>query len=132
MMKKLLILVVVIMIFITGCGNTSEEEDVMISVKEVNNIIEKYSVEDDVYIIDVREIAEYEEGHLSLAINVPLSKLNSIKDIEVIGKNSKIIVYCRSGSRSKEAQERLKNMGYNNAYDMGGILDWPYEIVIDK
>lgn len=124
-MKKLLVIVFVVMIFITGCGNTSNEVDAMISVEEVNKIIDNYEKEKNVFIIDVREKGEFAEGHLENAINVPLSLLNTID----IDKDAKLIVYCRSGNRSKEAQKRLKNMGYVEVYDMGGILDWPYEVV---
>ena len=87
--------------------------------------------EDNVFIVDVREKDEYEEGHLSFSINVPLSNIESIENIESIKKNSKIIVYCRSGNRSKTAQMRLIDMGYTEVYDMGGILDWTYELVVD-
>ena len=127
-MKKILI-VFVFIIFITGCGNTNSEVDKMISVEEVYKIMETYNKEDDVFIIDVREIDEFDGGHLEKAINIPVGEIQKIKDRDFINEDSKIIVYCRSGNRSKIAQAKLMELGYTNVYDMGGILDWPYNIV---
>lgn len=126
-MKKLVILLVMILFFVTGCG-TVEEERKMISYEDVNGIIENYENLEHVYIIDVREENEYEEGHLINSYNIPLSRLDDINN-ENISKDSKIIVYCKSGNRSKTAQERLNNMGYTNVYDMGGITNWPFDVV---
>lgn len=99
-----------------------------ISYEEVNGIIENYENLEHVYIIDVREEDEYEEGHLINSYNIPLSRLEDINN-ENISKDAKIIIYCRSGNRSKTAQSRLMEMGYTNVLDMGGILDWPYDVV---
>lgn len=126
-MKKIVILLVMILFLITGCGTVKEERK-MISYEEVNGIIENYENLEHVYIIDVREEDEYEEGHLINSYNIPLSRLEDINN-ENISKDAKIIIYCRSGNRSKTAQERLNNMGYTNVYDMGGITNWPYDIV---
>ncbi|MBO5121203.1 MAG: rhodanese-like domain-containing protein [Bacilli bacterium] len=126
-MKKMVILLVMILFLITGCG-TMKEERKMISYEEVNGIIENYENLEHVYIIDVREEDEYEEGHLINSYNIPLSRLEDINN-ENISKDAKIIIYCRSGNRSKTAQDRLNNMGYTNVYDMGGITNWPYDIV---
>lgn len=104
----------------------------MISTKEVNDIVENFENEEDTFIIDVRELDEYEEGHIINSINIPLSIIGSINDVPEINKDSKIIVYCRSGNRSKSAQARLNSMGYTNVYDMGGILDWPYTVYKDS
>ena len=100
----------------------------MISVNEVENIIKNYQDIENVFIIDVREFSEYEEGHLSNSVNIPLGNIESVGDIYGIEKESKIIVYCRSGNRSKTAQVMLEKLGYTNVYDMGGVIDWPYDI----
>ena len=128
-MKKLVILLVMVLLLVTGC-KTVEEERKMISYEEVNGIIENYENLEHVYIIDVREESEYNEGHLINSYNIPLSVLTNIQN-ETISLDAKIIVYCRSGNRSKTAQERLKELGYTNVYDMGGIIDWPYDVVED-
>jgi rhodanese-related sulfurtransferase len=126
-MKKLVILLFMILILVTGCGNVKEERK-LISYEEVNGIIENFENLEHVYIIDVREEDEYESGHLINSYNIPLSRLDDIEN-ENISKDSKIIIYCRSGNRSKTAQERLNSMGYTNVYDMGGIVNWPYDVV---
>ena len=77
-------------------------------------------ITDDMIIIDVREPNEYKFGHLDNAINISVNNLNedSLKDIS---KDSKIVVYCQTGSRSKDASEKLLNMGYKNVYDLGAM-----------
>ena len=89
--------------------------------------ITDFVMQENVYIIDVREESEFNEGHLIHAYNIPLGIINTIKD-EIVDLDSKIIVYCRSGSRSKNAQEILSELGYSNVYDMGGIINWPYDL----
>lgn len=81
-----------------------------------------------VYLIDVRTPEEYKEGHIKGSILIPLSELNEKIESSVKDKNSEIIVYCRSGNRSKTASYELLELGYKNVYDLGGIIDWPYEI----
>lgn len=127
-MKKILVLMVMVMFFITGCS-TKVEESKTISAAEVNEIIENFENIENAFIIDVREVDEYEEGHLINSYNVPLSRIDNIKNVENIALDSKIIVYCRSGNRSKTAQARLEELGYTDVYDMGGINSWPYDIV---
>jgi rhodanese-related sulfurtransferase len=78
-------------------------------------------------ILDVRSENEYKNGHIESSINLPLDKIENIK----YNKDTKIIVYCQSGNRSKQAALKLIGMGYTNIYDMGGINDWPYDIVED-
>lgn len=125
-MNKIFILLIVVLFFITGCGSVKEERKI-ISYDDVNTIIDDYNELENVYIIDVREEDEYDDGHLINAYNIPLSRLDSIKN-EDISIDSKIIVYCRSGNRSKSAQDMLNEMGYTNVYDMGGIMNWPYDV----
>ena len=126
-MNKIFILLIVVLFFVTGCGSVKEERKI-ISYDAVNTIIDDYNELENVYIIDVREEDEYDDGHLINAYNIPLSRLDSIKN-ENISIDSKIIVYCRSGNRSKSAQDMLNEMGYTNVYDMGGIMNWPYDVV---
>lgn len=123
-MKKLIILMFIIVVLVCGC---STKDDGMISVKEVNEIVENYDNYDNVYVIDVREVDEYESGHIKNSINIPLGSLTTID----YDKSAKIIVYCRSGNRSKTAKELLEKLGYTNVYDMGGINNWPYVIEQD-
>ena len=120
-MKKIIILMFIVVVLITGCG---VKEAGMISVEEVNKIVENYKEYDNVYVVDVREVEEYNSGHIKNSINVPLGSLMTID----LDKRAKIIVYCRSGNRSKTAKKLLEDFGYTDVYDMGGINNWPYTI----
>lgn len=79
-------------------------------------------------ILDVRSEAEYNEGHVPGAIVIPDGEIRSRAEAELPDKDQLILVYCRSGRRSKAAAEALIEMGYTNVKDFGGILDWEYEI----
>ena len=100
----------------------------MITTSEVKSIIDNYDKNKDVVIIDVRTESEYKSGHLKEAVNVPVSEISSIE----YDKDTKIIVYCRSGSRSANAAKMLSEMGYSKVLDMGGIINWEYEVVVEE
>lgn len=95
----------------------------IISTSEVKDIVDNNY--DSVVIIDVRSNDEYRGGHIKDAINISLDIIENID----IPKEQKIIVYCHSGRKSREAVIKLINLGYKNVLDMGGIIDWTYEIV---
>ena len=86
---------------------------------------------EDVIIIDVRTEDEYNTSHIKNAILIPNETIGNEKLKEVSNLNQKIIIYCRSGARSKKAAMKLINIGYKNVYDMGGIMSWPYETVTE-
>ena len=79
-------------------------------------------------ILDVRRPDEYAEGHIPGAINVPNEEIGTAEIAELPDKAQLILVYCRSGRRSKEASEKLVKLGYTNIVEFGGILDWKGEI----
>ena len=79
-------------------------------------------------ILDVRRPDEYAEGHIPGAINVPNEEIGTTDIAELPNKSQLILVYCRSGRRSKEASEKLVKLGYTNIVEFGGILDWKGEI----
>ena len=82
---------------------------------------------DENIILDVRTKEEYDDGHIATAKLLPLNDILS-GNLEIIAdKNQKIIVYCRSGSRSRQAADALLEAGYTQIYDLGGIINWPYE-----
>jgi rhodanese-related sulfurtransferase len=81
-------------------------------------------------IVDVRRSDEYAAGHIKGAVNIPLSHIMADSTVLLPDKAREIIVYCHSGERSKTACIQLCNMGYTNVYDLGGIIDWPFDIVI--
>ena len=82
-------------------------------------------------ILDVRRPDEYADGHIPNAINVPNESIGTDEIPELPDKDQLIMVYCRSGRRSKEASEKLVRLGYTNIVEFGGILDWKGEIVTD-
>ena len=85
--------------------------------------------EKDYVIIDARTEEEFSEGHIKNAILIPEYEIASRAEKELPDKEQLILVYCRSGRRSKIASEELVKLGYTNVKEFGGIIDWPYEIV---
>ncbi len=82
-------------------------------------------------IVDVRTPEEYAQEHIEGAINIPNEEITDKEPEQLPDKDARILVYCRSGVRSKQAADKLVVMGYGNVYDMGGINDWPYETVTE-
>ncbi len=85
--------------------------------------------ESDYIILDVRRADEFAEGHIPNAINVANEDIGTDEILELPDKDQLIMVYCRSGRRSKEAAEKLVALGYTNIVEFGGILDWTGEVV---
>lgn len=84
--------------------------------------------DNSILLVDVREKDEYATGHITNAINLPLSKLDIIVENMLPNRNATIFVYCQSGMRSMRASEILDRLGYSNVYDIGGIITWQYDI----
>ena len=83
----------------------------------------------EVVILDVREQHEYDSGHIPGAILLPVSTITEETAAAVIDElDTVVLVYCRSGNRSKTASQALVDLGYTNIYEFGGINDWPYEV----
>ena len=98
----------------------------------VNKAIEMMESESNYIILDVRTFEEYNERHIPGAICVPNESIGTDPIEELEQKDQLILVYCRSGRRSKEAAEKLAAMGYSNLYEFGGILDWTGETVSEN
>ena len=97
-----------------------------ITAKQAKEMIDKQ--EQDL-IVDVREQAEYDKAHIPGAVLLPVGTITEETAAEVIpNKESVVLVYCRSGNRSKTAAQALTDLGYTQIYEFGGILDWPYEV----
>lgn len=113
---------------LTGCaGNTAKDIGYrQISTKEAVTMMED---ENDYIILDVRTREEYEEKHLPEAVNIPNESIGSEEISELPDKDQLIFVYCRSGNRSKQASEKLADLGYTNIVEFGGINDWTGETV---
>ena len=80
-------------------------------------------------ILDVRTEGEYKDGHIKNAILVPNETINTTPPKELPNKDAEILVYCRSGNRSRQAAEKLVKMGYTNVHDFGGVNTWSYGLV---
>lgn len=90
---------------------------------------ELMKTEKDFIILDVRRQDEYDSGHIPGAICVPNETIGTSDIPELPDKSQLILVYCRSGRRSKEASQKLADMGYTNITEFGGIIDWKGDIV---
>lgn len=113
------------------CGCNKQEEVAansyeQISAEEAKKIMD---TEKDCVVLDVREADEYEEGHIENAVLLPHEDIKSRAEDVIPDKDKLILVYCRSGRRSKIAAEALVDLGYTNVKEFGGIIDWPYQIV---
>lgn len=87
---------------------------------------------DSIVVLDVRTEAEFEEKHIEGAVLIPNETIISEPPAELPDKDAEILIYCRSGNRSRQAAEKLIGMGYSNVYDFGGINSWPYDTVSGK
>lgn len=86
---------------------------------------------DPLIIVDVRTPQEFAEGYIQGAVNIPDTEIEATAEELLTDKSAKIVVYCRSGRRSALAAATLSELGYTDVYDLGGILDWEYDIVIE-
>ena len=125
-MKKLIPLFLSTLLF-AGCVTTPSSSDGyrQITMDEAVRFMEEKS---DYVILDVRRPDEFAAGHIPNAINVANETIGTDEIAELPDKNQLIMVYCRSGRRSKEASEKLVKLGYTNIVEFGGILDWKGEI----
>ena len=83
----------------------------------------------EVVVVDVRTREEYEGGHIENAVLVPNESIGSEMPETLPDKEATLLIYCRSGRRSKDAAQKLLALGYQSVYDFGGVIDWPYELV---
>ena len=98
----------------------------IITQEEAKKIIDG---QDGYIILDVRTKEEYDAGHIPNAMLLPNEDIGS-EDIDILpDKKQLILIYCRSGNRSKQAAQKLVDLGYENIMEFGGIIDWPYETV---
>lgn len=88
--------------------------------------------EGGVTVVDVRRADEYAAGHIPGSILVPVEGIRDTPPKELPDKDAVLLVHCRTGVRSKQASDRLAEMGYKNVYDFGGITDWTYETVAEE
>jgi len=113
---------------LTACGQDKENDQgavyVNITAEEAKQIMD---TEEGYIILDVRTQEEYDEGHIPGAIVISHEEITEKAEKVLTDKEQLILVYCRSGRRSKIAAEALAELGYTNIKEFGGIIDWPYE-----
>ena len=127
-MKHAIPVLLAVLLCLTGC--TAEEKMAyrQISQEEAKVMMAQ---DDGHIIVDVRRQDEYDSGHIPGAILIPNESIGTEQPEQLPDKDQIILVYCRSGRRSKEAAQKLANMGYTNVYEFGGIIDWTGEITTD-
>jgi len=119
--KKSWIVISVLFLLTAGCAAPTYKK---ITAKQGLEMLQSDS---SVILLDVRTVAENKEIRIPGSMLIPLDSLKSQVSSLISDKDVKIIIYCRSGNRSKEAADILITLGYKNVFDMGGIIDWPYE-----
>jgi len=128
-LKRIVIFLAVVLLFATACTNQDGEEImntyVCITPEEAKTIMD---TQNDYVILDVRTKEEFDEGHIPGAILIPDYEIQEKAETVLRDKAQLILVYCRSGRRSKNAAQILAQLGYTNVKEFGGILDWPYEM----
>lgn len=127
-MKKLVFLLLAVML-LTACGQDKEKDQgavyMNITAEEAKQIMD---TEEGYIILDARTQEEYDEGHIPGAIVISHEEITEKAEEVLTDKDQLILVYCRSGRRSKIAAEALVELGYTNIKEFGGIIDWPYEV----
>ena len=124
--RKLLPFVLSLML-LSSCGTPGSSSSGYRQIS-MDEAVKMMKDEKDYIILDVRRPDEFAEGHIPGAINVPNEEIGTTEIAELPDKSQLILVYCRSGRRSKEASEKLVKLGYTNIVEFGGILDWKGEI----
>lgn len=128
-------LVILFSIFgLTGCSNSTNRSNTasksnayqQITAEEAAKMMQSAT---DYIVLDVRTEQEYASGHIPGAVNIPNETIASGAIQQLPDKEQLILVYCRSGNRSKQASEKLVNLGYTNIVEFGGINDWSGEVV---
>ena len=126
-MKHRLFLILLIVLLLTGCA-VSTDKDVTYTQITMSEAVEMMESESDYIILDVRRPDEFATGHIPNAINIPNEGIGTDEISELPDKDQLILVYCRSGNRSKQASQKLVKLGYSNVVEFGGINDWKGEI----
>ena len=126
---KTLLPILLSLLLLAGCaGPAKAKRYLQITMNEAIAIMEE---ETGYLILDVRTPEEFAAGHIPGAINIPNETIGSEAPALLPDKNQRILVYCRSGNRSKQASEKLAALGYTNITEFGGINTWPGETVTD-
>ena len=133
-MKKMIPLLLMIALLLTGCAapaptpNSEANTYRQVTMQQAVEMMEK---EENYIILDVRTHEDFAAGHIPGAIVIPNETIGAEEIARLPDKDQLIMVYCRSGNRSKQASDKLVKLGYTNIVEFGGIIDWPGEVVTD-
>ena len=131
-MKRILPILLIMLFVLSGCASVKEEQNKagykQISQEEAKEMMSR---DDGHVIVDVRRQDEYDAGHIPGAILIPNESIGHGAPEALPDYDQVILIYCRSGNRSKQASEKLAAMGYTNIYEFGGINTWTGEIVTE-
>lgn len=111
-----------------ACAKKDEDEEITYKSVSMEEGIKLMSTLDAFMLLDVRTAEEYAQGHIPAAMNYPNEDIGDQELSILPDKEISILVYCRSGRRSKEAASKLAKLGYKNIIEIGGIIDYPYEL----
>lgn len=124
-MKRMIPFLLALVLLFAGCAANGGGSYKQINQEEAKEMMDTQAV----IVLDVREHDEYDSGHIAGAVLLPVGTINAETAAAVIPeKDATVLVYCRSGNRSKTASAALAALGYTNIYEFGGIHTWPYEI----
>lgn len=135
MKKTIAVLLAAVLLFLTGCSQVPSEKSganhgyTQISQDEAMKMMQR---DDGHIIVDVRRQDEYDTGHIPGAILIPNESIGTEPPDMLPDLNQIILIYCRSGNRSKQAAQKLSDMGYANVYEFGGIVGWAGEVVTNE
>ena len=134
MLKAIIEAIMILVMMLTGCTASGKDDGVDTSQAVYTQITqekakERMKADDGHVIVDVRRQDEYDEGHIPGAILIPNESIEDTRPDALPDLEQIILVYCRSGRRSKEAAQKLADMGYKNVYEFGGIIDWTGDVV---
>ena len=116
---------------LSGCALSKTKADTAEDAYQKISAEEAYEMmaSQEVVVVDVRTREEYDGGHIENAVLVPNESIGSEMPEALPDKEATLLIYCRSGRRSKDAAQKLLALEYQNVYDFGGVIDWPYELV---
>ncbi|MBR3873686.1 MAG: rhodanese-like domain-containing protein [Clostridia bacterium] len=131
-MKRMLPMFLLLSLTLTGCAASAPVSEAntyrQITMSEAVKLMEE---EENYIILDVRTEQEYAAGHIPGAMVIPNETIGTEEISQLPDRDQLIMVYCRSGNRSRQASDKLVKLGYTNIVEFGGIIDWPGEIVTD-
>lgn len=131
-MKVVIIIFIVLIVSILlylNYNKSNKSTETKVRYVSMNEIVQIMNENENYIILDVRTMEEFNQGHIPNAICIPNETIDEKIVKQLPNKDQLVLIYCRSGNRSKQATKKLENLGYTNLIEFGGIIDWKGEIV---